>query len=136
LIAVCVAIVVAVAALMAEHGALAATTASCEPDTLKYMTVKGTIHFVKSTVRPIIGQDGKADYSIFDTIDEYEVSGPQLICGWKTLRVRFEYGDVKYVECADGVAATVSGFLRRDDTDGAIFLSIVSPSDLVCKAPE
>jgi hypothetical protein len=131
---VCVAIVVGVAALIAGHGALAATTPSCEPDTLKYLTVKGTIHFVKSTVRPIIGQDGKADYSIVDTIDEYEVSGPHLVCGWKTLRVRFEYGDVKYVDCADGAEATVSGFLRRDVTDGSIFLSVVSPSDLVCKA--
>ena len=115
--------------------ALAAAAPSCVPDILKEITVKGTIRFVRSTVRPFIGPDGKADYSIFDTIDEYEVSAPEMICGPK-LRVRFEYGDVQYVACADKVPATVSGFLNRDDSDGSVFLSVVSPSGLVCKAPE
>ena len=108
---------------------------SCVPDTLKIVTVKGTIHFVRTSVRPIYTPDGKADYSVIDTIDEYEVSAPGIVCGPKPLRVRFEYGDVKMVSCADGVPATVTGFLRRDATDGAVFLSIVSPSSLVCKAP-
>jgi hypothetical protein len=126
---------------MAGAGAAAATPAaaaassSCVPDTLKEITVKGTIRFVRSTVRPFIGPDGKADYSIFDTIDEYEVSAQDLVCGPR-LRVRFEYGDVQYVACADHVPATVSGFLSRDESDGSVFLSVVSPSGLVCKAPE
>ncbi|MDZ4778664.1 MAG: hypothetical protein SGJ19_00250 [Planctomycetia bacterium] len=126
----------AVASIAAIAPALADTAQHCRPDTHKFMTVRGTIHFVRSTVRPMIGRDGKADYSIIDTIDEYELSAPGIICGPKPLRARFEYGDVRYAACADGVPAKVSGFLRRDDADGGIFLSIISPSDLVCKAPE
>ncbi len=114
--------------------ALAGATLSCAPNTLKEITIKGTIRFVRSTIRPFMGPDGKADYSIFDTIDEYEVSMPGMACGPR-LRVRFEYGDVQYVACADHVPATVSGFLQRDDSDGSVFLSVISPSDLVCKAP-
>jgi hypothetical protein len=124
-----------VASIAGAAPALAGAAPSCAPGTLKEITIKGTIRFVRSTVRPFIGPDGKADYSIFDTIDEYEVSAPDMACGPR-LRVRFEYGDVQYVACADHVPATVSGFLQRDASDGSVFLSVVSPSDLVCKAPE
>ena len=134
LITMNVAIVVAIVALTVAHSAHATPPPSCDPDMHKYVTVNGTIHFVRSTVRPMIGRDGKADYSIVDTIDEYEMSLPGKICGLKTLRVRFEYGDVRYVSCADNVKATVSGFLRRDDSDGGLFLSVVSPSGFICKS--
>ena len=127
---VCACIVASVAMIAP---ALAAPTSPCTPDTLTEVTVKGTIRFVRSTVRPFMGPDGKADYSIFDTIDEYELSAPKMICGPR-LRVRFEYGDVRYVACADDVPATASGFLRRDP-DGGVYLSVISPSALLCKAP-
>ena len=124
-------------ALMAVSApAHAAAPEQCKPDTKAFITVGGTIHFVGSTVRPIVMPDGKADYSIVDTIDEYELSGPDMICGLKALRVRFEYGDVRYAACAEGVPAKVSGFLERDAADGGIFLRVLSPSDLVCKAPD
>jgi len=124
---------VVVATVGATAPAPAGATPSCTPDTLNEVTVKGTIRFVHSTIRPFVGPDGKADYSIFDTIDEYELSAPKMICGPR-LRVRFEYGDVRYVACADDVPATASGFLRRDP-DGGIYLSVISPSALLCKAP-
>ena len=131
--AVCACIVASIAASAPAH---AAAPQHCEPDTKTFITVSGTIHIVGSTVRPIIMPDGKADYSIFDTIDEYELSGPETICGPKALRVRFEYGDVRYAACAEGVPAKVSGFLERDAEDGTIFLRVLSPSDLICKPPD
>ena len=130
---VCASVVATIAALTP---AVAGTRQHCTLGTHKYMTVRGKIHFVRSTVRPMIDRGGKADYSIVDTIDEYELSAPRMICGPKPLRVHFEYGDVRYAACADGVPAKVSGFLERDDTSGVIFLNVISPSDLVCKGPE
>ena len=108
---------------------------ACVPDTQTFLTVKGTIHFVRTKVRPMLWPDGRTDYSISDMIDEYELSGRGIVCGPKPLSVRFEFGDVRYVACADRVPATVSGFLTRDASDGAVYLSVISPSDLVCKAP-
>jgi hypothetical protein len=122
--------------LVATPANAAGAAPSCKADALEHLAFKGTIRFVGSTVRPIIGPGGVADYSITDTIDEYEMALEPNACGLAKLRVRFEYGHVRSVACADNVEAKASGFLRRDADNGALFLSIVSPSELVCKPPD
>jgi hypothetical protein len=106
----------------------------CAADPKHMVTVRGTIHFLHTHVRPIIGPDGKPDYDVVDMIDEYALSSPARPCGQKKIGVRIEYGDVRTVACADDVVATVTGFYERDEK-GETFLSVIVPSALVCKAP-
>jgi hypothetical protein len=65
------------------------------------VTVTGTIRFLFTRVVPIMNEQGHPDYSI---VDYYELSSVEGVCGPGPLRVRIEFGDVKTVSCADGVA--------------------------------
>jgi hypothetical protein len=84
---------------------------------------------------PITDERGHSDYSIVDNVDYYELSSIKGPCGPGPLRVRIEFGDVKTVSCADGVAAEVSGVYRRDLADDKPIISIVAASQLKCKPP-
>jgi hypothetical protein len=96
------------------------------------VTVTGTIRFLFSRVVPITDAHGHSDYSIVDNVDYYELSSVKGPCGPGPLRVRIEFGDVKTVSCADGVAAEVSGVYRRDLADDKPIISVVVPSQLNC----
>ena len=98
------------------------------------VTVTGTIRFLFTRVVPITNEHGHPDYSIVDNVDYYELSSVKGPCGPGPLRVRIEFGDVKTVSCADGVAAEVSGYYRRDLADDKPIISIVVPSQLKCKS--
>lgn len=99
----------------------------------RMVTVTGTIRFLFTRVVPILDEQGHPDYSIVDNVDYYELSGVKGPCGPGPLRVRIEFGDVKTISCANGVAAEVSGFYRRDLADDKPIISIVVSSQLKCK---
>jgi hypothetical protein len=107
--------------------------AGCTPDAKGMVTVKGTIRFLFSRVVPMRSKTGRADYSIVDNIDYYELTGVQGPCGPGPLRIRVEFGHVKTVSCADGAAAEASGFYHRDLADNEPVISVVPISALHCK---
>jgi hypothetical protein len=98
------------------------------------VTVTGTIRFLFTRVVPITNEHGHPDYSIVDNVDYYELSKVKGACGPGPLRIRIEFGDVKTVSCADGVAAEVSGYYRRDLADDKPIISIVVASQLKCES--
>src|SRR5207247_1306197 len=98
------------------------------------VTVTGAICFLFTRVVPISNGDRHADYSLVDNVDYYELSSVKGACGPGPLRVRIEFGDVKTVSCADGVAAEVSGYYRRDLADDTPIISVVLASQLICKS--
>lgn len=115
-------------------GPMAAADDTCRADGLVFVTVSGIIHGPRTEIRPIINPDGTPDYSIVETIDEYELTSPNWPCGPGPLRVRLRYGHVKTAGCADGVPATVSGIYQNARDGGRAHLEVMSPSDLKCSA--
>ena len=109
--------------------------AACVVNEGNVVTVSGTLRLLSTVVHPFVWPDGSQDFSVVDAIDEYELSSPDWICGHEPLLVRFRYGHVKAVSCAENVPAMVSGFYRRDMDDGPAYLSVIMPSDIRCEAP-
>ena len=109
--------------------------ATCMVNGENLVTVSGTLRLLSTIVHPFVWPDGSQDFSVVDTIDEYELSSPDWICSHEPLLVRFRYGHVKAVSCAENVPAMVSGFYRRDMDDGPAYLSVMMPGDIRCEAP-
>ena len=109
--------------------------ASCVISEEHVVTVSGRLRLLRTVTHPFVWPDGSTDYSVVDAVDEYELSSPDWNCGDAPLLVRYRYGHVKAVSCADNVQARVSGLYRRDMDDGPAYLSAMTPSDIRCAAP-
>jgi len=126
-------LVLALAAGSVLFGTPAVANEACRARSGGYVTVSGTIHGPRTEIRPIYTQDGRPDYSIVETIDEYELTSAAWRCG-NPLLVRFRYGHVKAAGCADGVKASVSGIYQEARGEERAHLEVMSPSDLKCGA--
>jgi hypothetical protein len=109
--------------------------ATCVINGENLVTVSGTLRLLSIVVHPFVWPDGSRDFSVVDTLDEYELSSPDWICGHEPLLVRFRYGHVRAVSCAENVPAMATGFYRRDTDEGQAYLSVLAPGDIRCEAP-
>jgi len=122
-----------VASALALIASPAVADEACRVKSLDVVTVSGIIHGPRTEIRPIVGPDGVPDYSIVETIDEYELTASDWPCGGQVL-IRYRYGHVKAAGCADGVPATVSGIYDAPRESGLAAIEVMSPGDLKCAA--
>ena len=115
--------------------AASANNASCKLDSQSTVTVTGTIRLLRTIITPLKHPDGSQDYSIVDSLDEYELSSTDWSCSAAPVLVRFHYGHAKPVSCKDNTRATVTGFYSSARDGGSAYIHVLSPAGLNCATP-
>lgn len=125
----------ALALLGANAPAAHANVASCKPDSQTTVTISGTIRLLRTIITPLKHPDGTLDYSIVDSVDEYELSSTDWSCSAAPVLVRFRYGHAKPVSCKDNTRATVTGFYSSAHEGAPAYIYVLSPDGLNCPTP-
>ena len=129
------ALVLVLGLLGANTPAAHADNGSCEPDSQTMVTISGTIRLLRTIITPLKHPDGSKDYSIVDSVDEYELSLHNWSCSAAPVLVRFRYGHAKPVSCKDNTPATVTGFYTSGREGEPAYIYVLSPAGLNCATP-
>lgn len=114
---------------------LLSANASCKLDSQTTVTITGTIRLLRTIITPLKHPDGTQDYSIVDSLDEYELSSTDWSCSAAPVLVRFRYGHAKPVSCKDNTRATVTGIYSSGRDGESAYIYVLSPADLKCATP-